>query len=68
MSKFEAIPQGVTLDDYGQPKLIYADFPYKVGDRVAQASIEVNIHSKWKESEELSVTLRGEGGFGSTGR
>jgi dUTP pyrophosphatase len=70
MTKFEAIPQGIKLDkSTGLPLgLVYEDFPYQVGDRVVQASVEVNIHMKFKESEELSTTLRGEGGFGSTGR
>lgn len=67
MSKFEAIPVGIYTDDYGNDKLIYDDFPYKVGDRVLQASVEVNIHMKFKEVAELSETIRGEGGFGHTG-
>jgi len=67
MSKFEAIPQAVKLNELGQPYFVYEDFPYKVGDRVVQASVEVNIHSAWREEKELSTTLRGEGGFGSTG-
>lgn len=67
MTKFEAIPQSVMLDEYGQPQLIYSDFPYKVGDRVVQASVEVQIQSRWY-ADDLSETSRGEGGFGSTGK
>lgn len=70
MTKFEAIPQGIKLDPTtGLPLgLIYEDFPYKVGDRVMQTSIEVNIHMKFREAKQLSATLRGDGGFGSTGK
>lgn len=63
MTKFDAIPTGVQ-----DGKLTYEEFPYKVGDRVVQSSVEVNIHMKFKEAKELSNTVRGEGGFGSTGK
>lgn len=68
MCKFQAIPVGVDFKPLStvQPKLVYEDFPYKVGNRILQASIEVNIHMKFKEVQELSETSRGEGGFGST--
>lgn len=69
MSKFEAIPTGIELRGLNNhPVLSYDVFPYKVGDRTIQASIEVNIHMKFKEVEDLSITLRGEGGFGSTNK
>jgi dUTP pyrophosphatase len=67
-TKFEAIPIGVKLNNYGDVQLFYADFPYKVGDRAIQASVEVNIHMNFREVEELTSTLRGEGSFGSTGK
>lgn len=70
-AKLQAIPQGIKVDKItGLPLgLIYDDCPYKVGDRAIQASVEVNIHMRFKETkEELSHTLRGEGGFGSTGK
>lgn len=63
MSKFEAIPVGVK-----DGILLYEDFPYKKGDRVAQCSIEVNIHMAYKEVKDLSQTIRSTGGFGSTGK
>lgn len=63
MSKFEAIPVGVK-----DGILLYEDFPYKKGDRVAQCSIEVNIHMAYKEVQDLSQTIRSTGGFGSTGK
>jgi dUTP pyrophosphatase len=63
MAKFEAVPIGVKNE-----QLLYDVFPYKPGDRVVQASVEVNMHMKFREVEELSHTLRGTGGFGHTGR
>lgn len=41
--------------------------PYTVGDRVAQIFFEKNVHVAFAEVEELDQTVRGEGGFGSTG-
>lgn len=66
MTKFEAIPIATSYIN-GKPVLEYDTFPYKVGDRVTQASVEVNIHMKFMEVKELTETIRGEGGFGSTG-
>ncbi len=66
--RFDAIPVSVVKtweDDY---ELIYPPFPYKVGDRAIQASVEVNIHMNFKEVKELSSTSRDNGGFGSTGK
>lgn len=66
-TKFDAIPVGVKLDPYGQPKLIYSHFPYNVGDRVVQASLEVAIQMNFQLVKDLDATERGAGGFGSTG-
>ena len=41
---------------------------YKVGDRVAQIMIIPHPDIQFEEADELSVTERGEGGFGSTGK
>ncbi len=67
MCKFEAIPIGVQEHSGGGSYLVYEEFTYKVGDRIVQASVEVNIHMRFIETKELSHTIRGEGGFGSTG-
>jgi len=67
MSKFEAIPVGVNSKMSGTT-LSYEEFPYKVGDRIVQSSIEVNIHMKFIEVEDLEDSIRGEGGFGHTGK
>ena len=63
MAKFQAIPVGVN-----NGVLVYEEFPYKKGDRVVQAEVEVNIHMAFKEVQDLSETIRGTGGFGSTGQ
>lgn len=42
--------------------------PYIPGDRVCQLMILPYPEIEWNEVEELSVTERGEGGFGSTGK
>lgn len=41
---------------------------YKVGDRVAQIMIIPYPQIQFEETEELSDTERGDGGFGSTGK
>lgn len=70
IAKFEAIPVGLKLNTTtGVPMgFIYEDFPYKIGDRAIQSEVEVNIHMKFIEVEDLSETKRGSGGFGSTGK
>lgn len=71
--KYEAIPNDIeqTGGDYGSSiyyKLLYPEFPYKVGDRVAQIYFEKVVNFEFEEAEELSITERNEGGFGSTGK
>lgn len=41
---------------------------YQVGDRICQLIILPVPTIEWEESEELTNTERGEGGYGSTGR
>ncbi|MBC9796928.1 dUTP diphosphatase [Sinomicrobium weinanense] len=43
------------------------DFVVEDGERIAQLIIARHERAEWKEAEELSDTLRGKGGFGSTG-
>lgn len=43
------------------------DFTVKKGDRVAQLVFARYEQAKWEESESLSDSSRGAGGFGSTG-
>lgn len=43
------------------------DFEINNGERIAQLVIAKHERAEWTEVEILSETLRGEGGFGSTG-
>ena len=63
MAKFEAIPIGIKNNIF-----IYDVFPYKIGDRIVQASIEVNIHMSFRPVNELTDSIRGSGGYGSTNK
>lgn len=44
------------------------DFVVEDGERVAQLVIAKYTQANWQEVVELSETVRGEGGFGSTGK
>ncbi|XP_058787870.1 deoxyuridine 5'-triphosphate nucleotidohydrolase [Vicia villosa] len=55
-------PVGVILFNHSD-----VDFEVKVGDRVAQLIIEKIITPEVSEVLDLDSTVRGEGGFGSTG-
>jgi dUTP pyrophosphatase len=56
--RFRAMPFS---DDFA-----YSKFPYKINDRVAQCYLEEVIPIEFEVVEELSTTIRGDGGFGST--
>lgn len=76
-----ALRQGLTL--LNTPGTIDADYRGEIkvlvinlstqdveitdGMRVAQLVLAMHGRIEWKESDHLSATLRGEGGFGSTG-
>ena len=77
MIKFQAIPHHLSDElidaikedktfPYIDDELIYPKFPYKVGDRCAQIYFEKEENCEFEEVLELSNTVRGEGGFGST--
>nr|POF06811.1 deoxyuridine 5'-triphosphate nucleotidohydrolase [Quercus suber] len=55
-------PVGVMLFNHSD-----VDFEVKVGDRIAQLIIEKIVTPDVIEVEDLDATVRGEGGFGSTG-
>ncbi|KAL0713708.1 hypothetical protein Bca4012_020686 [Brassica carinata] len=55
-------PVGVILFNHSD-----VDFEVKVGDRIAQMIIEKIVTPQVMEVEDLDATVRGEGGFGSTG-
>ncbi|GAA9866049.1 dUTP diphosphatase [Helicobacter pylori] len=64
---------GTVDNDYrGEIKVILAnlsdkDFKVQVGDRIAQGVIQKTYKAEFIECEQLDETLRGSGGFGSTG-
>ena len=47
--------------------LSHDDFVIENGERIAQLVIAKHERAEWLDSNELSNTSRGEGGFGSTG-
>jgi dUTP pyrophosphatase len=53
---------GVLLVNLSDKEFIVED-----GERIAQLVIAAHQQPKWKVKESLSETIRGEGGFGSTG-
>lgn len=64
---------GIIDEDYrGSIKLVYKNTSKKVvtvnkGERIGQIIIQPYVKAKFVEVEELEDTVRGEGGFGSTG-
>ena len=66
--RFRCIPNGIRLNEYNQPILTYEDFPFNVGDRIGQIYLETVIPIEFKESDKLSETERGNGGFGHSGK
>lgn len=44
----------------------YTEFPYQVGDRIAQIYFQQVLDIEFEEASDLSTSDRGEGGFGST--
>ncbi len=77
-----AIKHGVTIlnapgtidSDYrGEIKVILInlgseDFVIRRGDRIAQLVFAPVVRVQWEEVQELTPSLRGDNGFGSTGR
>lgn len=55
-------PVGVILFNHSD-----VDFEVKIGDRIAQLIIEKIIVPDVEEVDDLDSTVRGSGGFGSTG-
>ena len=66
-------PGTIDSDYRGEVKVLLINhgrepFPIAVGDRIAQLVIAPVVQAELVETEELSDTARGAGGFGSTGR
>ncbi len=65
-------PGTIDSDYRGEVKVILAnlgedDFQITKGDRIAQIVVAPVQHAKMVEVDEIEETLRGAGGFGSTG-
>ena len=65
-------PGTIDSDYRGEVKVILInlgeeDFTIRRGDRIAQLVIAPVTQAQWTEVESLDETVRGEGGFGSTG-
>jgi dUTP pyrophosphatase len=65
-------PGTVDADYRGEVKVILVnlgeeDFTIRRGDRIAQLVIAPVVQARWTEVAELDATVRGDGGFGSTG-
>jgi len=66
-------PGTVDADYRGEVKVILInlgeeDFVIRRGERIAQLVIAPVVQAAWAEVESLDETVRGAGGFGSTGR
>lgn len=72
-SLFELLIHSFYLQDYrgviGVVLVNHSNLPFKIdmGDRIAQLILEVCATPEVEEAKELSQTIRGEDGFGSTG-
>jgi dUTP pyrophosphatase len=65
-------PGTIDSDYRGELKVIlinHGDAPFKIrrGDRIAQLVLAPVVRASWLKVDELDQTVRGEGGFGSTG-
>lgn len=65
-------PGTIDSDYRGEVKVILANlgdapFPIRRGDRIAQLVPAPVLHAAFDETASLDETLRGQGGFGSTG-
>ncbi|GAA4003204.1 dUTP diphosphatase [Sphingomonas humi] len=66
-------PGTIDADYRGELKVIMINhgsepFPIRRGERIAQLVPAAVTQAQWEEVDELDQTVRGEGGFGSTGR
>lgn len=66
-------PGTIDADYRGEIKVLLVNlsneaFVIQNGERIAQLVIATYVRAEWEEVQELSVTERNEGGFGSTGK
>jgi deoxyuridine 5'-triphosphate nucleotidohydrolase len=67
MDIFTSLKEGKTISQSTYQDIKSEEFPYAVGDRVAQIYFEEVLPISFDIVPELEVSERGEGGFGSTG-
>jgi dUTP pyrophosphatase len=67
MLKFQSLTFDAVSTRHNLIDLLPEDFPYEVGDRVAQVYFEKVEQAEFVVVDDLESTERGEGGFGSTG-
>jgi dUTP pyrophosphatase len=67
MLKFQSLTFDAVSTRHNLIDLLPEDFPYEVGDRVAQVYFEKVQQAEFVVVDDLESTERGEGGFGSTG-
>ena len=65
-------PGTIDADYRGEIKVLLINhgaeaFPIQAGDRIAQMVVAAHAQVSWKQSNTLSETERGEGGYGSSG-
>ena len=63
---FEKAPQAITT--LSNEKFSDSDFKIDSGDRIAQMVIAKHETVSWKSVDKLDDSLRGDKGFGSTGK
>jgi dUTP pyrophosphatase len=64
----DGVAQLMALDPGSPPALVYPGFPYSIGERAAQVVFEPVNRALFIPVEQLTETVRGQGGFGSTGQ
>lgn len=68
---YNLLDEHITISDNYYKLHQQVDFPYKVGDRIAQILVRKRTKIEWQEVdklEDLGETDRGQGGYGSTGK
>lgn len=66
---YNLLDEHINISDNYYLLHIQSDFPYKVGDRIAQILVRKRTKIEWQEVdklEDLGETDRGQGGYGST--
>lgn len=66
---YNLLDEHINISDNYYLLHIQSDFPYKIGDRIAQILVRKRTKIEWQEVdklEDLGETDRGQGGYGST--